>query len=618
MPLLLAVLVAIQFCCLLPSAARADGQAAKTAALIAEGWHHRVWLLYPPEKVKADETLPTERKVEAIRLSVAQGEHEPFIILVRAEVALRDVKLEFADLRGPGGSLSAASFEARRMAYIYVDEPSGTRIKGPMPFETGTGLYPDPLPKGDGFTRPGRNLQFWVTAHVPRGAKPGRYEGSLALRFRKEGWMPEDKVKMPVQLPVAVTVRNFALPERSPLLNTAFFAPARLTRERRDPEWLKAFYRDFIAHRQTPEPVLPSPVLQANPDGTMTVDSTEWEKTAAFFFDELKASHVFLPVWGMHPEPTMLQGVYFIWHFPATTKQRWFGPFIADDSRQLTPEFKKLFGSYLKHIHGVLKQRGWLGRVFITTMDEPYTYHTADRKLDIPANNYQVVRNFVTFVRETAPGLKTFATADPTPELNGYVDHWCLRNLKLASAARERAEKHRELVTFCDNYRTFIDFPLVSSRTLGWLAWKLGARGWLTYETMGGFGTAWEGPVTVYPQFGAATVWGLGQMFYPEPGTAGVVPSLRWEMMREGAEDYEYLWLLRERLKALPASQQGSDAAQQARTLLETAAAQVVGGSGDPETASASAPPNTQSNLVPHELRGRIGDLIEQLAAAQR
>jgi hypothetical protein len=131
---------------------------------------------------------------------------------------------------------------------------------------------------------------------------------------------------------------------------------------------------------------------------------------------------------------------------------------------------------------------------------------------------------------------------------------------------------------------------------------------------MGGFATAWEGPVTVYPQFGAATVWGLGQMFYPEPGTAGIVPSLRWEMMREGAEDYEYLWLLCERLKALPPSQHGSDAAQQARNLLKTAAEDVVGGSGDPETASASARPNTQGNLVPHELRERIGDLIERLA----
>jgi len=224
-----------------------------------------------------------------------------------------------------------------------------------------------------------------------------------------------------------------------------------------------------------------------------------------------------------------------------------------------------------------------------------------------------VVRNYVALVREVAPGLKTFITADPTPELNGLIDHWCLRNLRYAAAARERAEKYGEVFTYCDNYRTFIDYPMVSPRTLGWLAWKIGARGWLTYETMGGFATAWEGPVTVYPMYSGATVWGLGQMFYPEPTTTGLVPSIRWEMMREGCEDYEYLWLLRERLKALRPEQQNSEAAQEAKKLLASAADQVVGGSGDPETASAAAHPNAQSNLIPHELRERIGDLIEQL-----
>ena len=237
------------------------------------------------------------------------------------------------------------------------------------------------------------------------------------------------------------------------------------------------------------------------------MDTAEWEKTATFFFDDLKASHVFVPVWGMHPEPAMLQGVYFVWHFPAVTKQRWFGPVIGDGNCGLTPGFKGLFGSYMRQMGAVLRRRGWLDRVYITTMDEPYTYHTEDRKQDIPANNYKVVQENVRQVRESAPGLKTFITADPTPELNGLIDHWCLRNLKYASAARERAEKYGEVFTFCDNYRTFVDYPMVSARSLGWLAWRMGARGWLTYETMGGFATAWEGPVTAYPMFSGATVW---------------------------------------------------------------------------------------------------------------
>jgi len=148
------------------------------------------------------------------------------------------------------------------------------------------------------------------------------------------------------------------------------------------------------------------------------------------------------------------------------------------------------------------------------------------RAQDIPANNYRVIGNFVRFVRKVAPGLRTFATADPTPDLNGLIDHWCLRNLDHAAEARERAEKFGEVVTFCDNYRTFIDYPAVSCRSFGWLAWKFGAKGWLTFETLGSFANAWEGPVFVYPQFGGATVWGMGHFFYPATGGQGYVAPI--------------------------------------------------------------------------------------------
>ena len=131
-------------------------------------------------------------------------------------------------------------------------------------------------------------------------------------------------------------------------------------------------------------------------------------------------------------------------------------------------------------------------------------------------------------------------------------------------------------MTFCDNYRTFIDYPAISARSFGWLAWQTGARGWLTFETLGAYRTAWEAPVMVYPQFSGATVWGMGQMFYPEPLTGAPLNSLRWELMREGCDDYEYLWLLREALKAKP----NADAQQ----LVDTSTQRIVAGGGDAET----------------------------------
>lgn len=582
------------------------------ARLMVEGWRRRLWVLYPVEKLRAADELSTEKRCESVNIQAARGEAEPLVIVVRSEVPLRNVSVSCADLISEDGTvLSSAAVRFKRMAYVYVDEPSGTRMKAVMPYETGVGEYPDPLLNGSGDARPNRNLQFLVTVTVPRDARPGTYRGALRVSHTREAWMPADKPSEEV-LPMELAVRAFALPEVSPLLNTCVMSTKRL------PEWLQTrgleqgIHEDFSAHFQTPDP-LPSPVVRISKEGELTVDSQDWEKSAAALFEKGSTAHLFLPVWSMFKTGEM-QGLYFLWHFPAVTKQRWFGALICEENGELHPDFEARFGAYLKHMHALLERRGWLDRFFVATMDEPYTYHTSDRAQDIPANNYRVIRNFVQFLRKTAPGLRTFATADPHPDLNGFIDHWCLRNLDHAAEARERARNFGEVVTFCDNYRTFIDYPAVSARSFGWLAWKFGARGWLTYETLGSFAEAWEGPVFVYPQFSGSTVWGMGQMFYPDTHGAGsVAPSLRWEMMREGAEDYQYLWLLQKTLEGLPEALTQTEEAREAVRILADCAGEVVGGTGDAEVSSMERKPNAQGNLVPMNLRKRVGDLIEKL-----
>jgi len=574
------------------------------ADLVVEGWHHRLWSVYPIEKIRSDEDVPVTPKADAITISAARDEHEPLLVLLRPNVPLREVRVVASDLKHSDGSvIKAEQITAQRVGYVFIDEPSGSRIKQPMPYPVGTGLYPDPLLGNQGDVRPKHNLQFLVSVHVPREAHAGRYEGSVKLVFRKETWMPptlvaEDEVKL------VVNVRSFALPEQSPLFNTSYANLRELPETQRTPERIAAMQRNFIAHRQTPEPLMPSPRVKVD-KGQLTVDSSAWEAAVEALFKN-GGTHVFVPVWGFYPEPAFAQGLYFLYHYPAVTNQRWLGAIICQQDKTLTPEFRQLFGTYLKHMHGVLKRRGWLDRAFIGTMDEPYTYHLGDRANDTPANNYEVVRHFVAFVRATAPGLRTFCTADPVEGLIGSIDHWCLRNLDHAAAAKERAEKHGEIVTFCDNYRTFIDYPAISARSFGWLAWQTGARGWLTYETLGAYRTAWEAPVMVYPMFSGATVWGMGQMFYPEPLTGTPLNSLRWELMREGCDDYEYLWLLRETLK----TKHNAEAQQ----LLDAAAQRIVAGGGDAETMAKTKTSNATSNSVAHELREAIATWLEKLA----
>lgn len=577
---------------------------ATAASLVVDAWQHRVFSVYPVEKIQATEELAADSKAETVELTAARGEREPFLVLVRPNVPLREVSVVPGELKSADGAvLSAAQFEVHRLGYIYIDEPSGTRIKQPMPYPSGTGQFADPLLANAGEVRPKHNLQFLVTVQVPRDAKPGRYTGEVRLRFRKESWMPATVTGEDV-LPIALTVRRFAMPEPSPLLNTAATNLRELPEPARTPERLAAWQQTFVEHRQTPEPLLPAPKLKLEASGDLTAETEAWEQAVGQLFAR-GGTHVFIPVWGFYPEPALPQGLYFLYHHPAVTGQKWLSAKICSADRQLTPEFRKVFGAYLRHMHAVLQRRGWLERAFIATMDEPYTYHTADRAQDTPENNYEVIRNFVALVREAAPGLRTFCTADPVPGLIGSIDHWCLRNLDYATAARERAEQHGEVVTFCDNYRTFIDYPAIAPRSFGWVAWRIGARGWLTYETLGGYRTAWEGPVFSYPQFSGATVWGMGQMFYPDPLTGAPLSSLRWEMMREGCDDYEYLWLLHEALKRHPNPE--------AQRLLETAPAQIASLGSEAETMTKTSTSTVISNQTAHQLREQVAAWIERL-----
>ena len=145
-----------------------------SANLISEGWKHRIYLVYPPEKLKADEQPTEGPRATKVELSAAQGETEPFLLVLRPEVPLREVEVRLSAFTGPDGTvIPAQKLPARHLGYIYVDEPSGTRIAQKMPFETGTGLFPDPLLSGLGAVRPAHNLQFWVAVNVPRGISAG-------------------------------------------------------------------------------------------------------------------------------------------------------------------------------------------------------------------------------------------------------------------------------------------------------------------------------------------------------------------------------------------------------------------------------------------------------------
>ena len=117
----------------------------------------------------------------------------------------------------------------------------------------------------------------------------------------------------------------------------------------------------------------------------------------------------------------------------------------------------------------------------------------------------------------------------------------------------------------------FVDYPALDARIIGWLSWKLDIEGFEYWsvsswtrclKTMGGkkvidqVDSKWSAN-----SFGKYN--GDGYLTYPGPNNV-LLSSIRFEALRDGFEDHEYLAILKRRLKG----KQGA-AADDARKLLE-------------------------------------------------
>lgn len=247
-----------------------------------------------------------------------------------------------------------------------------------------------------------------------------------------------------------------------------------------------------------------------------------------------------------------------------------------------TPEFtrlhKRMYGPLIEH----LREKGWLSKAYSYWYDEP----------DEAA--YPMVIEGMKLLGENCPGLTRLLTEQPEPALFGYVDLWVpLTGAFDPARCRQRQRAGDEVWWYvcCGPHapyaNNFIDHPALNPRLRAWQAEKYGVTGelywhlnWRANKPGGTPKNPWTDAMSYTPSGGT---WGNGDGFLlypacrepsPTPVIAGPVDSVRWEMLREGLEDREYFWLLRQEVARLERlrSPDGAVAAalKQARQALRT------------------------------------------------
>ncbi len=108
---------------------------------------------------------------------------------------------------------------------------------------------------------------------------------------------------------------------------------------------------------------------------------------------------------------------------------------------------------------------------------------------------------------------------------------------ELKPVVEQMAANPEQFVTFytaCWPYfpNTFLYSPLRESRLLAWIAYEYGFEGYTRWAVNAFPENVWE-----QPNF----KWHSGDMYFVYPGERGPLDSMRWELLRQGIQDYEAL-----------------------------------------------------------------------------
>lgn len=529
-----------------------------------------LWPVNAVVKVFRDDLPPA--KLPEARISVARNEYEPLQVAVRNRQAMQGVTLKVqAPTNARGQSLRDLSLGV--VGYVPIDHATSYySSKTPLwyrkfPTSAGScdgfpGMWPDPLLPHDRFDLVANETQpVWVTVRVPEGAAAGDYKGTVLL---------EQGGKAVAKLPFTVHVWDFALPAQSHVKaiydcrqgGDIWAVPGMDVQQRR-----QAFWKFMADHRVCPDQVQPGPSLRYE-NGQVIADFAAFDQAAEYYFDVLKLPHSYTP-WNFY---------CFGWGHPPGEK---FGqkpyegayPYADVDRSKLRPEFKQAYQACLKVYWDHLKAKGWADKVTLYISDEPY-----DSKPTIIAQ----MQALCDMIHEVEPNIPIYcSTWHHQPKWDGYLTVWGLGHYGIVPVEKiQELEQSGATVWWTTDGQMCTDTPYCAvERLLPHYCFKYGAKAyefwgidWLTYNP---YEFGWHAYINQSGEPGESS-WvrypnGDGFLAYPgKPiGYAGPVSSIRLEQAREGVEDYEYLYLLRERIARAKAAGKNVSAAEQALARAE-------------------------------------------------
>lgn len=459
--------------------------------VMARSGEPAIWFESALEKVFREDVPEPKGEVNpAVHISLARNERESFQVVVRPPEGkdIEQVECRVHDLTSSrtDGHISADDIQVFNVAYHPVVVP--TNFEGP------TGEWPDALLPFQPFKAAGGQCTpVWFTVHAAADVSPGEYMGMLEVVA---------PAMEPAELWMEVTVQDFALPSRSALkTDFGFFPEGALGAVQRagsklgSTELFSRYLTNALAHRVTLRELAEFP-----------------EQSAGYATD----------LAGFAPQVKRLL-------------ERGISSLSVPVSLLDAPES-------LRQADAFVAEHRLGDRVFCQIASEP------------PSPVWPQALERIQTWKSIAPHIPVMATtAGLEPFLPDSLDIWGVHLQVFDTLNNEPVLKRigagKEVwwyVNYCPprpygNF--FLDFAAIEHRILFWQAWVLGVRGFHYWAV----NAVEPGQDPYLSQLDATPVNGNGVLVYP--GSDGPVNSIRWEIIRDGIEDYDYLTILADRLR---------------------------------------------------------------------
>jgi len=487
------------------------------------------------------------------------------------------MRAEVSDLAGPrGATISADNVDILYPEFVPVKWVAADQ--NPSDIErTPPAFFPDPLAPDVVFDVAGPQMpparSIWVRVRVPRDATAGVYRAEVTVTIGRKNFKAENQANSLVFEKTA-TVRfrlrvwDFEIPERSRLLMTNWFFTGDLAAWYEtppgSPDYWKLIERvadDMAAHRQN---VILTPLFGSPKVNDQLVDIKRRGRKYTFDFRNLDRwfriflKRGFVLIEGQHIASGSRKPVAIKVVSP-TGRER-----LVDFGDTTDPGFENFLSQFFAALWEHLGKRGWRDKFVQHISDEP----------NLP--QLKRFRRLAKLLRCAAPGI-TFMDALTDPEFADITDFPVPLESTYDRVLAESSRTAEDIwVYYCCGPvgpwpNRFIEYLLIRVRIFAWICFQKRIPGFLHwgYNHWSAVGknihNPWDDASTHrHPAGDPCLIYPPRDNKMPRDQIYG---SIRWEIIREAMEDYEYLSMTRELAEA------GNSEASE---ILEEVATEVV------------------------------------------